>query len=407
MSQRDVVPPVWRTRGIPALLAVTAAGFAGYAVLLPVAPLWAVRGGAGSAGAGLVNGALLLATVATQGLVPRLLRRHGTGRTLTAGLLLLGGPSLLYLVSDGLAWILAMSVLRGLGFGALTVIGSTTVANLATRERHGAAVGAYGAAIAVPQLLLLPAGTWLTETVGFWVVFVLGTFPLLGAAAVPARVRASRRHQDETARAPVPRPGEALGAAGGTSRARQLVPVLGPPTVLLLGITLPGGALITFVPQMSSVPAATTAGLALLTAMAALSRWRFGALADRYGARVFLVPLVLLTVVALGLAALSVDDPADTRVPWLLLAMLLVGVSYGGLQSLTLLLSLAAVRDDEYATASAVWNIGFDAGTGLGSVLVGALAAGFSFPSALLVTAGVSCLTLPLAVRRRRPERSP
>ncbi len=406
MSQRDASSPVWRARGMPALLAVTAAGFAGYAVLLPVAPLWAVRGGAGSAGAGLVNGALLLATVATQGLVPGLLRRHGTGRTLSAGLLLLGGPSLLYLVSDQLAWILAMSVLRGVGFGALTVIGSTTVASLVTRERHGAAIGAYGAAIAVPQLVLLPAGTWLTETVGFWAVFGLGTIPVLGAAAVPALARASRRDPDEPARAAAPVPDATSGAPGGTSRARELVPVLGPPMVLLLGITLPGGALITFVPQMSSVPAATTAGLALLTAMAALSRWRFGALADRHGARVFLAPLVLLTVTGLSLAALSVVDPAQTRVPWLLLAMLLVGVSYGGLQSLTLLLSLAAVRDDEYATASAVWNIGFDAGTGLGSVLVGALAAGFSFPSALLVTAAISCLTLPLAVRARRSESS-
>lgn len=71
------------------------------------------------------------------------------------------------------------------------------------------------------------------------------------------------------------------------------------------------------------------------------------------------------------------------------------------MQNLTLLLSLSAVDRRDYGTASAVWNIGFDAGTGLGSVLVGMLAAGFSFPTALLVAAALSLATLPLALRRR------
>ena len=53
------------------LAAMTCAGFSGYALLLTVAPLWAVEGGAGTAGSGLVNGVLLLFTVLTQLLVPR------------------------------------------------------------------------------------------------------------------------------------------------------------------------------------------------------------------------------------------------------------------------------------------------------------------------------------------------
>ena len=56
------------------LAVMTSAGFSGYALLLTVAPLWAVHGGASTAGAGLVNGVLLLFTVLTQLLVPRALR---------------------------------------------------------------------------------------------------------------------------------------------------------------------------------------------------------------------------------------------------------------------------------------------------------------------------------------------
>ena len=62
---------IWRQPGMPALVVMTTAGFSGYAVLLTIAPLWAVHGGASTAGSGLVNGVLLTFTVLTQLLVPR------------------------------------------------------------------------------------------------------------------------------------------------------------------------------------------------------------------------------------------------------------------------------------------------------------------------------------------------
>ncbi|GAB3031742.1 MFS transporter [Parafrigoribacterium mesophilum] len=390
---------------MPALLALTAAGFAGYAALLPVSPLWAVYGGSDEAGAGLVNGILLLATILTQPFVPWLLRRFGTGRILAAGLVFMGAPSLLHLVSDQLDWILLLSVLRGLGFGVLTVTGSTAVAHLVPPSRHGAAIGAYGAAIAIPQVVLLPAGPWLVDTVGYWIVFALGALSILGVVAAPRLSRAlrdreaeqQRRDGDSTDGDGVERP-----ASSGDGPRRRLAIRLARPTLLLVGVTLAGGALITFAPQMSSSPLATAGGLVLLTVTAAVSRWRIGTLADRHGIARFLWPLVLLTVIGLGLTALAVQNRGDTQVFLFLGAMALVGVAYGGLQNLTLLLALAVARRPEYGAASAVWNVGFDAGMGIGSVLVGAIATGFSFPVALLVAAAISLATLPLTITRGR-----
>ncbi|TPW91625.1 MFS transporter, partial [Mycolicibacterium fortuitum] len=60
---------------MPALLACAALGFAGFALLLPVAPMWAVRIGADNLGAGAVNSVLMLCTVVAQLLVGRVLRR--------------------------------------------------------------------------------------------------------------------------------------------------------------------------------------------------------------------------------------------------------------------------------------------------------------------------------------------
>lgn len=377
---------------MPALIAVTTTGFAGYAALLPVAPLWAVYGGAGSAGAGAVNGVLMLFTVLMQPFVPGAIRRLGWAPVLIAGLVLLGLPSLLFTLSDALVPVLLLSAVRGLGFGILTVTGSAAVAELVEPTRRGAAIGAYGLAIAGPQLLLIPLGPWLAETVDFRVMFLAGALPLLGC--VPARLLGRHLHRD-----PV---NEAAEHARPPGSRRQVYLRLVPPMALLLAVTLAGGALITFAAPMASAAWLTMVGLALLTAAAALSRWRAGALADRYGARRFVWPLVLLTVVGLGVTAYGVHDPAATDPIAFLLGMALVGISYGGLQNLTLVLSFASVGRRDFGTASAVWNVGFDAGTGLGSVLVGAIAAGASFSTALLVAAAFSLATLPFALRRTR-----
>ncbi|MFI5771647.1 MFS transporter [Streptomyces sp. NPDC051658] len=383
---------VWNAPGMPALLLLTATGFSGFAVLLPTAPLWAVHGGADAAGAGSVNAVLMLCTVLAQTLVPTAIRRLGRRTTLICGMVLLGVPALPHLLTADLGVVLALAAVRGLGFGVLTVCGASAVAELVESARRGKAVGAYGLAIAGPQFILVPTAPWAAENLGFEVVFAIGALPLLGV--LPA-LRLARRLSGHPAGTEDPPHRD--GTAGG--RAAYL-PLLRP-MLLLLGVTTAGGALITFAPQMSSDPTATLAGLLLLTGTAAVSRWRFGALADRYGTRPFLWPLVIVTAAGLALTAWAVTSPEATGVVPLLAGTALVGVSYGGLQNLTLVDAFAAVDRRSSNVASAVWNIGFDAGTGVGALLVGYLATAASFSLALVVTAALSLATLPLALTRR------
>lgn len=375
------------------LMVMTCAGFSGYAVLLTVAPLWAVEGGATTAGSGLVNGVLLLFTVLTQLLVPRALRRFGWGPVLAVGLALLGVPGVLMALDDGLGVVLALSAVRGVGFGVLTVTGSAAVAALVGAERRGEAIGAYGLAVAFPNLVLLPAGPWIAENVGYWVAFTVSALPLVGIPAAlrlasALRLGAPDLHPGASA-APDPADPE-------SSAYRRLLS----PMLLLLAVTLAGGAVITFTPQMVDSPTVAAGGLLLMGLSAALSRWRIGVLADRYGAHRFLVPLVPLTGLGMALVAWSVAGSDGVRAGAFLVAMLLVGLCYGGLQNLTLVISFAAVSRRHHNLASAVWNVGFDAGTALGSVAVGVIAQLTSFTTAFLVTAAIAVSTLPLAARR-------
>ncbi|UOQ90046.1 MFS transporter [Agromyces endophyticus] len=402
---------VWRAPGMPALLTMVAAGFSGYAVLLPVAPQWAVTGGADAAGAGLVTGVFMLSTVLFQVFVPAALRRLGWGPVLVAGLVLLGAPSLALLASNDLVAVLAVSAVRGAGFAVLTVAGSGAVADLVEPARRGRAIGAFGLAIAGPQLLLLPLAPWVAQTFGYGWVFVAGALPLVGI--VPA-VRLARRLHARHAE-------QAAAAASASKHVHQVgrgaaLRALFAPVGILLGVTLAGGALITFTPQVTDNAVAVTFGLALFTGMAALTRWLVGGLADRYGTHQLLWPFIVATTAGLGLVAWAVvglgevagSSPAvgpggalDAATAPLLVGLAFVGVSYGALQNLTMGEAFAVVQPNQSVFASAVWNIGFDAGSGIGAIVVGVIATGSSFSVAFLVAGAISLATLPLALRRR------
>jgi MFS family permease len=378
-----------------ALVVVSLTGFAGYAALLPVAPLWAVHGGANEAGSGLVNGVLLLATILTQLCVPGALRRFGWRPVLAAGMVLLGVPALLYLTSDVLVPILLWSAVRGAGFGVLTVTGSSAAGLLAPASRRGEAIGIYGLAVAVPNLLLLPAGPWVAQNLGYAVVFLVSAAPLLGVPAAIALGRAVESHSANVLAPSTPEPG---GTAPGWGAYRALLA----PALLLLGVTLAGGAVLTFTPQMVGSQVLTAAGLFVMGFVAALTRWRAGLLADRHGAHRFIWPLVIVTAAGMVLIAGMVRDPAAVPAAPFLIGMVLVGTGYGALQNLTLVIAFAAVSRAHHNLASAVWNVGFDAGTAIGSVLVGALALRTTFPTAILVAGALTFVTLPLVVHKTR-----
>lgn len=371
-----------------ALAVMTCAGFSGYALLLTVAPLWAVEGGAGTAGSGLVNGVLLLFTVLTQLLVPRALDRFGWGPVLAAGLVLMGVPGILYGLSDGLPAILGLSALRGVGFGVLTVTGSAAVAALVDPRRRGEAIGVYGLAVALPNLVLLPAGPWIAETFGFWWVFGLNVLPLAG---IPAALRLASTIRSTSTHSDVVAPIDAD---------PSVLRLILRPILLLLAVTLAGGAVITFTPQAVDNAALAAGGLFLMGLAAAVSRWRAGVLADRHGAQRFVVPMVALTGIAMAGVAWAVAGSDSAAL--FLVSMLVLGLCYGGLQNLTLLISFAAVERQHHNRASAFWNIGFDAGTALGSVAVGVIAELTSFSTAFLICGAIAAATLPLALHRPR-----
>ncbi len=368
---------------------VTLLGFTSFCLTLSALPSWAVRGGVSPGLAGSVTTVMLLTTVGTQLLLPAALRRWGTARVLAAGLLTLGAPAPLLALSHDLALLLPVSAVRGTGFAVLTVVGSLLTTVVAPEDRHGEAVGLYGLAIAVPNLVGIPAGVALTQAGSFWAVAVLGAAPVLG---VPAALALGRGHRPE----PVPTvlPGEPA-----PEGRRTVLRAMVAPTAVLGAATLAAGGLVTFLPiVLASRSATAVVALLLFGLTSAVSRWRVGVLVDRFGLALLLPGSVVASVAGMALVAAGLHTGSHGLV---LAGAFVFGAGYGGVLNATLVVAFARAGAAGTTTASSLWNAAFDSGTAVGAVLLGALvSAGVAVPAAFLVTAVLMLATLLVVPRR-------
>ena len=371
---------VWRVPGMGWLLGSAMLWFAGFALLVPVAPLWVIRGGSDDLGAGLVTGVMMACTVLAQLSMRRVLAGLGWRWTLVLGAGLLGLPALGHLATDMLWPVIALAALRGFGFGIVTVCGATAVASFVGPGRRGRALGALGLAIAAPQFILVPVAPWLADKAGFGLVFVLAVLPAL---AIPLAWPIARAVGDSD-RAPA---GDSGGGTGGGTGAR-LWRVLAGPIAALVVITAAGGAILTFTSHILASPALGFGGLLAFTGAAAVSRWGAGGVADRFGATPAIAPLLFAGALGLAAIGLRADSVHDTAGRVLVIAgLLMVGVAYGGLQNLTLTQAFAVAGEPARDSVSIAWNLSFDAGTGLGAFAVGAIATATSYSVAFAVLA--------------------
>jgi predicted MFS family arabinose efflux permease len=98
---------------------------------------------------------------------------------------------------------------------------------------------------------------------------------------------------------------------------------------------------------------------------------------------------------AAGIAALFwIPDPVATVV-----GAAVFGIGFGVAQNVTLALMLERVPTAEFGRTSALWNLAYDAGMGIGAVGFGLLVAPVGYPASFAVTAAVLALALAPAWR--------
>ena len=372
------------TGGLARVLLSTFVTLTSFFVLLSVTPLYVRAAGGGTSGAGLATGSLLLSAVVAEMVAPSLIRRHGGRMVLGLGAVLLGAPTLALLGSGQLVMVMAVSTLRGLGFGLTGVASGVLVAEVVPADRRGEGFGLDGIAASVPAIVALPGGVWLADHAGYpvviWIAAVTALCPLLVLSGLPGFAR-----QPRLPGAPQRQLRDAL-RDGGLRR----------PFLVFLAATMPAGIIASFLPlALAGAGNAASLGLLAQAVAATASRWWAGRVGDRYGQARLLIPGAIAT--AAGIAVLIwVDRPAA-----MLAGLCVSGAGFGILESATFTLMIERVPSSSYGTVSALWNLAYDAGYGAGPILLGPLVGFIGYPACFAVTALFACAALLPAWRDR------
>jgi predicted MFS family arabinose efflux permease len=384
------------------LLMVYLSGFSAmtsFYLLLSVVPAYAASVGGGRTGAGFATGALMASTVAAELLTPRLIARFGYRTTRAAGLLLVGAPALALPAATGMAAITAVCLVRGVGLAIIMVVGHALMATLVPRERRGEGLGLAGLVLGVPAVVALPLGVWVAGHFGYTVVFVAGAAAALaGLAAAPGLPRFPGDHphgedgeHGEHRDGGRARQAEPLGVVAGLRTPAMLRPALAFATSAMTA-----GVVVTFLPIIAGASSGGVVAVALLVqaSTSTLTRWWAGRHGDRHGPGRLLAPGLL--VAAAGMLVLV----AATGPVAVVAAMALFGTGFGVAQTASLSVMFAVVPASGYGTASALWNLAYDAGLGIGGAGFGLVAARTGYQAGFAVTSALMLLALVLTRRR-------
>jgi MFS family permease len=374
---------------------------------LSVVPARAVAAGAPDGAAGLVTAALMLGGVLAECVAPRLMARFGDRAVLATGLLLLGGAALLLVPAVDVVSAVLVCGLRGLGFGFAVVVTGALVTRHVPAARRGEGLALAGVAACVPAVAALPAGVWLADACGADVVFVVAALVALVGVLAPlalGRAAGSARPSAESAADAAVRAGEpyaatAVGAAeseaaaaAGGLMALARVPVVRRSAVLFAATTVAAGIVVAYLPLAATGPAVAL-GLFVQALAATAARYGAGRWGDRHGHARLVGPG--LAACGLGMVLLlGVDQPAV-----LLAAMAVFGTGFGVAQSATYAVMVERAPAGGDGAVSALWNLAYDLGYGMGPLAFAAVVGASGYPAAFVLT-GLVVLAGLRAARR-------
>jgi MFS family permease len=370
-------------------------------LLLSVMPMLAAAAGAGSSGAGLLTGSLLLGTVAAEATATVAIRRFGYRKVIAAGAALLGGPALALLGREPQAVMVSVSFVRGIGFGLCGVATGALAATLLPADRRGEGLGLLGIVSGVPAIVALPAGVWLAghhlAAVAAALAAAVGLLPLVAVRWLPGGRGARKDGRGELPGGREARSDGRTGAGPGGRGSRRAAGAALRLPLIFAAATVAAGVIDSFLPLAQGITGnLASAALLVQSIVATLTRWQAGKYGDRHGHTRLLVPA--LAVAAAGLAAMmALGSPA-----MIFAAMVLFGAGFGVTESATFALMLEQLPED---TASARWNLAYDAGYGVGPAIFGLVCVHTGYPAAFALTGTLILVAVPAGWREHAAVR--
>jgi MFS family permease len=358
------------------------------AILLPTLPIHLENIGFDQRSIGLITGAFALGLLLTRPVLGKIADTQGRTQVLVWGAVVAASAPLGYLVWHDIWPLVLLRIYHGLSIAAFTTAYSALVADLAPPTQRGQLIGYMSLANPVGVALGPAIGGFFINSSGannFLAIFLisagLGLGSLLLAGGIPEQSRAGAMSERDQS--------SALAAVWQTMSARQLLI----PTLVLLLIGFPFGALHTFVPLYIKSSAVSLNPGWFYTAAAISSfsaRLLLGRATDRYGRGVFIAGS--LVVYGCAMALLATAHSATH----FLLAAILEGLSVGTLMPTIVALVTDRCPIDRRGRVITISIAGLDLGIAIAAPLFGLIVPQIGYPGIFGLGVGMSGLALLL-----------
>lgn len=335
---------------------------------------------------GLILTVFVIAALVSRPLAGPWMKRFGAKPVFLAAALLFLGASGLYLISNTLWFLLALRAVHGFAFGVATSAAGTIAAYVVPRRRTGEGLGYFAMFMSLAMVIGPFVGLTLIQHASYTVLFIACTvFSLLSfVCGLPVQLPA--------------RDGEAEShAEPDGNQARGLRALFEPSAIpiALCGflIAFAYGGLSAFVSVYGNglgLTKITNYFFAVYALMVVLPRPLLGRLFDRVGASLVIYPGIL--AYAIGQLFLS---QAHAGLGYLGSAAV-IGLGYGALFPSFQALAVQAAPYHRKGYATSTYLFFYDAGIGIGSLLLGVVAGRTNYSTMYLLSSIVAVGTVLL-----------
>jgi MFS family permease len=355
-------------------------GYTGLTSAIPVLPSF-VRENYGASN--FMVGVTVMATALTALLVRPvsgyLADRHGYRLVMQAGALIVAVGGLLYFLPIGLAGLIAVRLLLGVGEASLFTAGAVWTVALAPYDRRGQLIGLYG----VSMWGGISVGTFLgavLQPLGYGTVWIFSTAAALAGLALISAVPVPARPEQAGGRGLLLRPALVPGVALGLASAGYA----GLAAFVLLHLQARGigsGAIV----------------LSGFSAVYAGTRLFIGHLPDRLGPR--RVAAWSGAGEALGLLIIAVAPNLAVAI----VGSVVMGAGFSLLHPSLALMVMNATEKSKQGAAIGAYTSFWDLGLAIWGPLIGAVASGMGYPAVFVVGAVCAAAATVVALLVRQP----
>lgn len=354
-------------------------------LILPVMPLYVTDMGATSTQVGLIIGLFAFAAMILRPPAGWIIDTRGSRLVLLAGTVIFLLASLGYVIARSVESVLALRLFHGIGMGLFPTAATVVVAEVAPPARRGEAMGWFGIFNTVGLTIGPAAGMAVADRTGYPTLFLLAGG--VAAAGLVCLLLLPRIGRPAASTGRLPRLHDFF------SRAAVL------PSVLLLFLYVPYGAIVAFIPIIAAQRGLANAGTfyTVFAVAVLLVRAKAGQLSDRQGRAAVILPGML--VASVGFVVLGLTS-GPTGV---LAGAALYGIAFGSAQPALMALTADRVPSEERGKAMGTFYAAWELGISAGATGSGLLLKVTDFPLMLLASAALPMAGALLSLRARAP----